>query len=947
MYKQNFHLRETAPKRFLCRLAAMTLFLLVLLTFIPFVPEIKLASATIDATTYDLSLTTSDTINLSIQPGINNGVAAAKDMVVATTNSPAGYKLYLSTNVDLDENIYLDGDAANNTSDKKFVSTLGTYNEPNILGENSWGYAVAGLGDFDTSYDNVVITSKFAKMPVYGSEQLIHSHTGVANEDTTEVYFGARAGINLASGSYATEILYTVMSEVSSEVQGEATISPVSLMSGYTATTATITTSLTTTRDLGNITILIGGKTCSDVVITETNPVALTCELPLGLVVDTYDVEINFTRLGKSYTIADGLDIYSLPVTITLDAKGGDITDSIIELVIGAMIGELPVPEFAGHTFDGWYTAPNGGGTKITADTIVTAEITLYANYYGTCAYSVGDVWNFNYTGGEQTFEIPAGCEGLYKLEVWGSRGGNSANGASAGGNGGYSSGYKYINDRTNMHIVCGGTPYNGGGTFSGSDGPEWSFGWPRSGSVGYGGGATHIATVSGTLASIGYNSFVTQGNGYIVAGGGGGGMYGKNDDNVTEITGGVGGGLTGGNTTGGMAGATQTSGYAFGQGATGSTNLNSPRASGGGGLYGGITDYAKGASGGSGYIGGVPEVVYKGVTYSPSTAAGTNSGNGRAKITLIDLDYPPHIATVTWNYNDGSDSPEIITTTANSDVVIETPKPTKREGFRFLGWATSPTATTPDIANSLGGTFTYGDSITYYALWQEVTCDYDEGQIWNFAYTGNIQSWTVPDGCEGFYKLEVWGAQGGNSGGYGGYATGSIQLGSDTLYLGIGGGGGVVSTRDARVAGGYNGGGVGIAYGNVHDGVDVRGSGGGATHIATVDRGVLANYGLYRSDVLIVAGGGGGSATDTADKSWVVSGTPGGGDVSGISTSFGTAASNCTIGGGGGGGWYGGNCSYSRGEGGSGYIGGVYMGSMSVGANSGNGKAKITLIEF
>ena len=46
-----------------------------------------------------------------------------------------------------------------------------------------------------------------------------------------------------------------------------------------------------------------------------------------------------------------------------------------------------------------------------------------------------------------------------------------------------------------------------------------------------------------------------------------------------------------------------------------------------------------------------------------------------------------------------------------------------------------------------------------------------------DFGYTGGMQSWTVPSGCAGTYKLEVWGAQGGNSGGYGGYSVGNTTL--------------------------------------------------------------------------------------------------------------------------------------------------------------------------
>lgn len=92
---------------------------------------------------------------------------------------------------------------------------------------------------------------------------------------------------------------------------------------------------------------------------------------------------------------------------------------------------------------------------------------------------------------------------------------------------------------------------------------------------------------------------------------------------------------------------------------------------------------------------------------------------------------------------------------------------------------------------------------------------------------------------------------------GRGGYSGGYdfLQAG-DILYIAIGGtgsysGSGVTGSGK----GGYNGGGHGE-----NSGSDAGGTygGGGATHIALgTNRGVLANYNSYRSEVLIVAGGG------------------------------------------------------------------------------------------
>ena len=127
-----------------------------------------------------------------------------------------------------------------------------------------------------------------------------------------------------------------------------------------------------------------------------------------------------------------------------------------------------------------------------------------------------------------------------------------------------------------------------------------------------------------------------------------------------------------------------------------------------------------------------------------------------------------------------------------------------------------------------------------------------------NFNYTGSEQTFIVP--VSGTYKLETWGAQGGDAnenypGGYGGYATGEVFLSKDlVLYINVGSEGNVCTTATSCI-GGYNGGGGGKAY---TDETSKAAGGGGATHIATKS-GLLSSLENDKSNILIVAGGGGG----------------------------------------------------------------------------------------
>ena len=117
---------------------------------------------------------------------------------------------------------------------------------------------------------------------------------------------------------------------------------------------------------------------------------------------------------------------------------------------------------------------------------------------------------------------------------------------------------------------------------------------------------------------------------------------------------------------------------------------------------------------------------------------------------------------------------------------------------------------------------------------------------VWDFPYTGTYSTVTL---APGNYRLEVWGAQGGDGrsysnssyfsyGGNGGYSKGEINLSTQTtIYIYVGGKGGRISTNTvssgSTALGGYNGGGSGLRYG--------MSGGGGATHIATYS-GTLEN---------------------------------------------------------------------------------------------------------
>ena len=272
-----------------------------------------------------------------------------------------------------------------------------------------------------------------------------------------------------------------------------------------------------------------------------------------------------------------------------------------------------------------------------------------------------------------------------------------------------------------------------------------------------------------------------------------------------------------------------------------------------------------------------------------------------------------------------------------------------------------------------------------------------NEKTVWDFEFDpdndgqGQIQTFTAPK--SGTYKLEAWGASGGNVtngvlGGNGGYSYGNIVLTTnDQLYVVVGGQG-QSNTASTGGVGGYNGGGAGGTASHTSNYSGLGGAGGGgATHIADNNRGLLSNYNSNRTEVLIIAGGGGGA--EQHKSGGVGGGLSGGSGLNPNSVSCGSggtqssgynfgqgqngrnaaqcANGDCEGNGGSGSGYFGGttctgtgNYSDESGAGGSGYIGGVTDGQTIAGnesiptyegnndtmiGNTGNGYARITYL--
>ena len=544
-----------------------------------------------------------------------------------------------------------------------------------------------------------------------------------------------------------------------------------------------------------------------------------------------------------------------------------------------------------------------------------------------------GDILNFDYTGTVQSVTLP---EGTYKLECWGAQGGNSnlSNGTYGnGGKGGYSTGILNVSTNTTIYITVGGQGQNGalntrtaGGFNGGGDG----YGTNNSGVGGGGGGASDISLMRPVFSQSSYfinkirdtNSLLSR---IIVAGGGGSAGYNVSNN---AANGGAGGGTTGQDglsnrvyhgtggkqTTFGTGGSSEESNrYSvqakFGCGASAS-NSTDVAPGGGGGWYGGGL-HCDSAGGGSGYV------------YTSATASNYPSG-----CLLNSSYYLSDAKTIAGNTS--------FTSPTGSS---ETGHP--GNGYcRITVIECKSTALYVRINNSMKKATAFYFKLNNNKMYGVGSANYN-GSVMNFDYTGSVQTATLTPGT---YKLECWGAQGGNGssngnsninavGGLGGYSVGTITLSkTQKVYIYSGGKGQTKSNTGSysTVNGGFNGGGSNYTCGS-------GGSGGGGSDIR------IGTDSLYAR--VIVAGGGSGTG-------WTIKGAAGGG-ILGLSNYNSSYNSTQTAGGiaytstynimptagtfgiggngsgsseggsGGGGGWYGGGgAGYTGGSsGGSGYV--------------------------
>ena len=132
---------------------------------------------------------------------------------------------------------------------------------------------------------------------------------------------------------------------------------------------------------------------------------------------------------GKLYAPGDNVpaDVTALTVqwtaptyTVTLHANGGSVSPASMTTGADGKLASLPTPTRSSYSFNGWYTEKNGG-TKVTTDTVFSANTNVYAHWTYTGGYysPVYYTLTFETNGGDKLSPVSGSYNALIDLSKY------------------------------------------------------------------------------------------------------------------------------------------------------------------------------------------------------------------------------------------------------------------------------------------------------------------------------------------------------------------------------------------------------------------------------------------------------------------------------------------------------------------------------------------------
>ena len=210
MRKQNnFRLSKT-KNNILYALSGATLALFAGLMLFPTITETTHAEG--DEPDDGITITVNGEVDANLVLFDEGDYKIAKDTVSVSSSAAYGYELFLTTDSETHQSIYLNDDP---TSESRIAPVSGTIAEPATLTNNTWGFAIAEQGNFDNEYDpaNPDPASRFAIIPTVDDQQAVFENNAATAEDSIDFYYGIKVEPTLEPGEYKTSAEYTAIAK--------------------------------------------------------------------------------------------------------------------------------------------------------------------------------------------------------------------------------------------------------------------------------------------------------------------------------------------------------------------------------------------------------------------------------------------------------------------------------------------------------------------------------------------------------------------------------------------------------------------------------------------------------------------------------------------------------------------------------------------------------------
>lgn len=156
----------------------------------------------------------SPTVSLTLNPSITPFANTDLDVTVGT-NNPWGYRLYINTDYDEDEEKYIT-DLINDTyADDAYINTLSSTATGTItlFPANKWGYRVSELSTGVAADGDITDTTGTYFYP-FASGTLIGSSSTPSNEANTKLTFGAKVNYERPAGVYSLDFSFKAIPDI-------------------------------------------------------------------------------------------------------------------------------------------------------------------------------------------------------------------------------------------------------------------------------------------------------------------------------------------------------------------------------------------------------------------------------------------------------------------------------------------------------------------------------------------------------------------------------------------------------------------------------------------------------------------------------------------------------------------------------------------------------------